>query len=372
MVGAGQVVADRRGRERAAEHRARVADEREQGLGIVDQQLEVLGGDGVGHRHGLVGVVAHHRVAPFGQGRLEVLAAGRRGHEPGHRLGDGVGDRLVPREEPGQAVGAVLGLEDDVDRRPLGGGGGVGDDDDLGGPRERGRDADQALAGDLALGLRHAGRARSDDHVHGPDRLGAVGQGPDRGRTADAVHLVGPCQGRSREDALGNPAIGSRRADQHDLGHPGHLGRHERHQRRRHERGQGVGDVAAGPVDRTDELADLDRPVVVDDLVAPLGGVVGGDVVVRRLEGVAQLGGDGVERGPYLGVGHPQVVQHDPVEPLGEPAERGVPVGPHLGQDRPHLVDGRLGLGGGTRQATAQVVGTGSTQVESAEHDRQR
>ncbi len=93
---------------------------------------------------------------------------------------------------------------------------------------------------------------------------------------------------------------------------------------------------------------------------------------MRRLERVAQVGGDGVERGPHLGVGHPQIVEHDAVEPLGEPADRGVTVGPHLGQHRPHLVDGRLGLGSGARQASTQVVGPGSTQVESAEHDRQR
>ena len=118
VVGAGQVVADGRRRQRAAEHRAGVADQRQQRLGVVHEQLEVLGGDGVGHGHGLLGVVAHHRVPALGQRGLEVLASGRRGHEPGHRVGHGVGHRLVPRDQPGQPVGAVLGLEDDVDGRP--------------------------------------------------------------------------------------------------------------------------------------------------------------------------------------------------------------------------------------------------------------
>ena len=157
-------------------------------------------------------------------------------------------------------------------------------------------------------------------------------------------------------------------------------------------RGAGrVGDVATGPVDRPHQLADLDRAVVVDDLVAPLGGVVGGDVVVGGLERVAEVGRDGVERGPHLGLGHPEVVEHDPVEALGEPAQGGVAVASHLVEDRPHLVDGRLGLGGGSRQdvtevatcvaAARRVVGpagagtgsdTGRPQVESLEHDGQR
>ena len=93
---------------------------------------------------------------------------------------------------------------------------------------------------------------------------------------------------------------------------------------------------------------------------------------MRRLQGLPQVGGDRLERGPDLGLGHPQVVEHHAVEPLGEPAQGGVAVGPHLGQHGAHLIDGRLGLRDGSRQAATQVVGTGSTQVESAEHDRQR
>ena len=101
--------------------------------------------------------------------------------------------------------------------------------------------------------------------------------------------------------------------------------------------------------------------------------------------------GIGVERGPHLGLGHSEVVEHDPVEALGEPAQGGVTVASHLVEDRPHLVDGRLGLGGGARQgvpevatcmgAARSIVGgagagtgcdTGRPQVESLEHDGQR
>ena len=171
----------------------------------------------------------------------------------------------------------------------------------------------------------------------------------------------------------GDAAVGPGRADQHDLGHarrpwPGTSvisavdtsGR------------QGVGHVAAGPVDRPDQLADLDRPVVVDDLVAQLGGVVGGDVVVGGLERVAQVGGDGVERGPHLGRRAPagrRARRRRSARRTGAGRRRRRP---HLVEHRPHLVDGRLGLGGGARQASTQVVGGPARRVESAERDRYR
>ena len=82
--------------------------------------------------------------------------------------------------------------------------------------------------------------------------------------------------------------------------------------------------------------------------------------------------GIGVEGGRHLGWRHPQVVDPDPVEPLGQVPQGGVAVLPDLGQHGPHLVHGRFGLGRGTGKPPAQVVGAGPPQVESAEHGRQR
>ena len=86
----------------------------------------------------------------------------------------------------------------------------------------------------------------------------------------------------------------------------------------------------------------------------------------RRSAGIA------VERRGHLGRRHPQVVEPHAVEALGEAPQRLVAVLADLGQQRPHLVDGRFGLGRGPGQPPTQVVGAGPAQVESAEHDRQR
>src|SRR5206468_8431554 len=57
MVDAGNVVTDGGGGEVAAEDGAGVADQRDEGGRVGVHQLEVLGGDDVGHVHGLLGPV---------------------------------------------------------------------------------------------------------------------------------------------------------------------------------------------------------------------------------------------------------------------------------------------------------------------------
>ena len=54
VVGAGDVVADAGGGPRAEKHRTGAADQRDEGFGIVVEQLEMLGGDDVGDGHGLL------------------------------------------------------------------------------------------------------------------------------------------------------------------------------------------------------------------------------------------------------------------------------------------------------------------------------
>ena len=99
-----------------------------------------------------------------------------------------------PGDQPGQAVGAVLGLHDHVDGGELDRRRVVGHDHDLGRAGERRRHADDA--GHLPLGHGHVDVARPDDDVDRPDGLGAVGHGGDRLGAADAVDLVDAGQGR--------------------------------------------------------------------------------------------------------------------------------------------------------------------------------
>ena len=58
-------------------------------------ELEVLRGDPVGHRHGLLRAVDQHGVPTLGEGGGDVVLAGRSLGQPGDRLGHGVGDQLL-------------------------------------------------------------------------------------------------------------------------------------------------------------------------------------------------------------------------------------------------------------------------------------
>ena len=149
----GQVVADARRGAGPAEHGAGVADQRQQGSGIGGHQLEVLGGHHVGHLHGLLRAVDEHGVAA--PARVASISA-RRGASAVNRAdgrADAVGRLLRPGDQPGQAVGAVLGLHDHVDGGQLGRRGLVGDHDHLGRAGEGRRHADAALLATSRLAM---------------------------------------------------------------------------------------------------------------------------------------------------------------------------------------------------------------------------
>ena len=83
---------------------------------------------------------------------------------------DVVGDRFRPGQQPREAARPVFGLHDQVDGGVVGRNRVVGDDDDLGGAGETGRDGHEAPPGHLALGQRDVHVAGADDHV---DRRGS-------------------------------------------------------------------------------------------------------------------------------------------------------------------------------------------------------
>ncbi len=254
VAGPGHVVTDRGRREWPGEHRARVADERHQCVGIGAHELQVLGGDQVGDLEGLVGRVHEHRVPALGEGGGDLVAPGRFADQSVDLARDSLDRVRRPRDQPGEPTRAVLGLHDQVDgregrRRRV-----VRDHHDLGRPGERRRDTDDAR--NLALGDRHVDVAGADDDVDRQDRLGAVGHGGDGLGAPDGVHLV-DTRNRSRGKGDGRHAPPFARRDaERDLGHAGHPCRHRGHQHGGRIDRAASRDVEAGPVDRTAQVAD--------------------------------------------------------------------------------------------------------------------
>jgi hypothetical protein len=360
VVRTGEVVPHRRRRPLTAEHRAGVLHERQERVGIGGEQLEVLGGDAVRHLDGLLRTVDEHRVAALVQGRLDLGATRRCLDDPGDLGGDELGVRLVPRDQPGQAVRTVLGLEDDVDGGELGADRAVGHDHDLGRTGEARRHADDA--GHLALGERHVGVARADDHVDGADGLGAVGERGDRLRTADGVHLVDARDGSGGQDLVGQRAVLAGRHREDDLGHAGDLRRDRRHQHRRRVEGTPARGVAPSPIDGAGELAHEDAVTFVDGVViGDLGLVIRPDVAGGHLERGSQVGRDPVQRA--LGR-HPRRGQVAAVEAQRELSHGGVAPGADGGQDRLHRLQRLVAAGGRARELDRRA----SAQIEPVEH----
>ncbi len=100
-----------------------------------------------------------------------------------------------------------------------------------------------------------------------------------------------------------------------------------------------------------------------------LGAVVGGDRGGRRLEGGAQRRGNAIPGGRQIVGRHPQPVDRDPVEPLGELAQSGVSAVPHLGEDGPHRLLGPVVARRRRGEPPGQVAGD-PPQVESGEQAR--
>ena len=121
-----------------------------------------------------------------GEGALDLVRRGDVGDPPCHLVGDRVGRVVGPRDQPGQAVGAVLGLHDEVDGGEFGRRGLVGDHDDLGRAGERRRHADRPLAATSRLAVATQTFPGPTMTSTAADRLGAVGHGRDRLRAADA------------------------------------------------------------------------------------------------------------------------------------------------------------------------------------------
>ena len=209
--------------------------------------------------------------------------------------------------------------------------------------------------------------AGTTDDVDLGDRFGAVGQRPDRLRTADGVHLV-HAGDRARgegdvDDRPGRPVGGNAHDDLTDTGH---LGGNRGHEHGRRISGPPTRHVAPGPVDRHGEAPDRAAVDVAGRLVQ-LGAVERLDAAGGDVEGVADIGGDPFERRSDLGRVDPKGVEVDAVELLRVPVERGVAVGTDGGEDRAHGSNGAFRCDVGPGQVGGHVALDGA-QVETVQH----
>ncbi len=127
------------------------------GLRIVERQLDMFGGDAIGQRRGGVEAVDGDDGAEL----LPALAGdGLLGQERELAIdlgGHGIGQARIGGDENGLGPCPVLGLGDEIGGDPGGIGGAIGDDEDFGGPGDH---VDADLAEDLALGGGDEGIAR--------------------------------------------------------------------------------------------------------------------------------------------------------------------------------------------------------------------
>ena len=328
-------------------------------------ELEVLGGDQIDHVHGLFGRLADHGVAGRLQGGRDlpgpVGGSGQAGHLGRYRLGR----LLLPGHQPGQPVGAVLGLQDHVDGGQLGVGGGVGHHHHLRRAGEGRGHPDRP--GHLPHGQGHVDVAGPGDDVDGGDRLGAVGQGRHRLGPPDRVDPVHPGHGRRGQHHVGDCPVGAGRHGQGDVVHLGHPGRHRGHDHRGRVDGPAPRRVAAGPAHRPQPGFHREPRGQEHGRGGQLAGLVVRHVGRRRLQGLQHSLGDPIERGRDRFVAHGQGLELHAVEAPGQLDQGPVAAGSDLLDDGPDLLDGSGGGRAGTGKERVQRPGP-TAEIQAAEH----
>ena len=186
VVGAADIVADRLRRVGPEEDRAGIADLRGKRFRIRGHDFQMLGGDRIRERHGVV--EAFHQ-----DDRAEIVPRGprdfraRQGRELRfHRALDLGGEPRAVGDQDRLRVDVVLGLRQQIGGDPAGIAGVVGDHQHFG---RAGDHVDADLAEHQPLGGGDIGVAGADDLGHRRDRRGAVGQRRHRLRAADAIDL---------------------------------------------------------------------------------------------------------------------------------------------------------------------------------------
>ena len=180
----------------------------------------------------------------------------------------------------------MLGLAEQVSGDPVRIGGGIGDDEDF---RRPGNRVDADPAEDLALGFGDPGVAGADNLVDRRQRACAERHGADGLRAADGVILVHAGLEGGVSDGVGELAL-RRRGDHHDALHAGNPCRDDIHQHGRGIACPPAGDVDADRVQRRPAPAEFDAGIVREAMIGgALGAVIGGDPVMREIDGRAQV-----------------------------------------------------------------------------------
>ena len=291
VIRARDVVAEHRGRVRTDEDRARVAHQRHEQRRVGAHQFEVFGRDRVGDIDRVRRVVDEHACGrrPRASTRLRRAASAATSNASSARSTPRR-DLVVPRDERDRAARTVLGLREQVGRDPRRVDRVVGDDRDFG---RTGEPVDADDAEHLPLGLGHVRVARPDDDVdrHGsisvPNASAAIACAPPMRYTSST-----PASAAAARIDGGDRAVGSGRHAQHDLGDARDARRDRGHQHRRRVARATAGHVAAGAVDRHDDLVHLDAEQFVTSLLLALGLVPRDDLVACQLERGAQRGAE--------------------------------------------------------------------------------
>ena len=247
----------------------------------------------------------------------------------------------------------------------------VGDDRDLG---RAGEGVDADVERDLVLGEGDPERARPDDLVDAPDRLGSVGHRRDRLCAAALVDLG--CPGdleRGEGRGVDAAAVGCARDARDDLLDAGQERRQNGHERGRGICGPAARHVAPDPAQRPGLLPDAHRvgadPPPCGPLLGELRLVVGADPVGGRAESVEQRRFASSAGRGKIRRRHAPRLRRGPAEPLRRFAHRFVPAGAHFGDQRPHGCPCGVPVHDGTRQPLERVARV-SAQVNEGQHGR--
>ena len=291
MAWPGAVVAEHFRRGRAHEHGTGVADGGQPATGVAHGEFEMLWRESIGHLARLRQIAHHDQRAPGGQRAADDVASRQRRQRLVYLRRHGFHILRVRADEHGLRVLVVFRLGAHIQREPTRRGGAVRHYDHLARP---GDEVDAHRPEHQAFRRRHQGAARADDLVHLRHRGGAVRQCGNRLRPAQGEHPVDAGEAQRRQHmAIAFPVRGGHGGDH--LVHAGHARRHHRHQR-----GGGVGGLAARHVDadaaqRRDALAEAVAELVrVLESAGGLAFVVPPDAVRGGFERGAIRSGQGV------------------------------------------------------------------------------